>query len=71
MFMAAFLACSKQFIEATGKSECEKWLVNEDSKVVLVLTSGDESGDCLFKMISSMVGTIFNIWNSVLLFISG
>lgn len=56
IFYNCILACSKQFIEATGKTECEEWLVDEDSKIVSVLTSGEGSGDYLFKIISSMVG---------------
>ena len=57
-FFTNILAYSKKFIDATGKYECKKWKVDEASKVIFLLSTEYESGDCLFKMISCMVSLI-------------
>lgn len=57
------LECSKEFIRTTGKYECKKWLLDENSTVISLMSTDQDDGDCLYRMIISMVSLSIYLYN--------
>ena len=50
-----YIECSRDFVKFTGIHGCRKLLLNENSTVISLMSADEDDGDCLYRIIVSMV----------------
>jgi hypothetical protein len=52
-----YIESSREFIKVAGEEECQELVIDQNRTVISLMSTDDDGGDCLYRMIISMASS--------------